>query len=67
MAWNQLSNKTREIGDLTSFKLAISWDITFYYVFYLISLILISCCYIVFQIIDFFVLFLPLLLVLITI
>ena len=24
MAWNQLSNKTREIGDLTSFKLAIS-------------------------------------------
>ena len=24
MAWNQLSNRTREIGDLTSFKLAIS-------------------------------------------
>ena len=24
MAWNQLSNETREIGDLTSFKLAIS-------------------------------------------
>ena len=24
MAWNQLSNQTREIGDLTSFKLAIS-------------------------------------------
>ena len=24
MAWNQLSNETREMGDLTSFKLAIS-------------------------------------------
>ena len=24
MAWNQLSNQTREIGDLTSFKLAMS-------------------------------------------
>ena len=24
MAWNQLSNQTREIGDLTSFELAIS-------------------------------------------
>ena len=24
MAWNQLSNKTRELGNLTSFKLAIS-------------------------------------------
>ena len=24
MAWNQLSNRTREIGDLSSFKLAIS-------------------------------------------
>ena len=24
MAWNQLSNKTSEMGDLTSFKLAIS-------------------------------------------
>ena len=35
MAWNQLSNQTREIGDLTSFKLAISWDITYYYVFIL--------------------------------
>ena len=33
MAWNQLSNKTLEMGDLTSFKLAISEDITFFYVF----------------------------------
>ena len=24
MAWNQLSNETREMGDLTSFKLAVS-------------------------------------------
>ena len=54
MAWNQLSNKTLEMGDLTTFKLSISQDITFQYVFYLISLILISCCYIVFQIINFF-------------
>ena len=26
MAWNQLSNKTSEMGDLTSFKLAISYS-----------------------------------------
>ena len=41
IACNQRSNKTRDIRDLTSFKFAISWDITFYYVlsyFYLISL-----------------------------
>ena len=40
MAWNQLSSKTRDqMGDLTSFKLAISQDIrNFLLCFYLISL-----------------------------
>ena len=39
MAWNQLSSKTRDqMGDLTSFKLAISQDIrNFLLCFYLIS------------------------------
>ena len=54
MAWNQLSNQTREIGDLTSFKLATSLDITFYYVFILFLQWLVSCYYIVFQIITIF-------------
>ena len=35
MSWNQLSNQTHEIGHLTSFKLAISYDTTFYSFFIL--------------------------------
>ena len=33
MACNQLSNQSRGMEDLTSFKLAISQDITFYLIF----------------------------------
>ena len=36
--WNQLSNKTREMGDLTSFKLANVVGYNFLLCFYLISL-----------------------------
>ena len=36
MAWNQLSNKTREMRDLTGFKHVISQDITFYHVFFIL-------------------------------
>ena len=35
IVWNQLSNQTHEIGNLTSFKLAISYDMTFYSFFIL--------------------------------
>ena len=43
MAWNELSNQTREIKDLGSFKFAISEDMSFIFSNFISCFVLVYC------------------------